>query len=65
MQSTNQELDFYQIEATDGTRFSWNNFPSTKLSATRAVLPVKYKKILQKSQNYNFRSQSTTLHTKT
>lgn len=33
-------MDFYQLEADDGIRMVWNNLPSTKLAATRAVLPI-------------------------
>jgi protein transport protein SEC23 len=33
-------MDFYSLEAQDGVRLSWNNIPSTKLAATRSVLPI-------------------------
>lgn len=28
------------MEADDGIRMVWNNMPSTKIAATRAVLPI-------------------------
>ena len=33
-------MDFYSLEAQDAVRFSWNNLPSSKITATRAVLPL-------------------------
>lgn len=31
---------FHTAEAETGVRMVWNNLPSTKLAATRAVLPM-------------------------
>ena len=33
-------MDYYALEAQDAIRFCWNNLPSSKISATRAVLPL-------------------------
>lgn len=33
-------MDFYALESQDAIRFSWNNLPSSKMSATRAVIPM-------------------------
>ena len=33
-------LNPYQVEATDGVRFSWNVWPSSRLEATRMVVPL-------------------------
>lgn len=33
-------LDYEQVEATDGIRFSWNTFPSTKIESSRTVVPL-------------------------
>ena len=32
--------DFHEVEATDGVRFSWNVWPSSRLEATRMVVPL-------------------------
>ena len=32
--------DFHEAEATDGVRFSWNVWPSSRLEATRMVVPL-------------------------
>ena len=32
--------DFHEVEATDGVRFSWNVWPSSRLEATRMVVPI-------------------------
>lgn len=32
--------DFEEIEELDGVRFSWNVFPSTRLEASRTVVPI-------------------------
>jgi len=32
--------DFHDVEATDGVRFSWNVWPSSRLEATRIVVPL-------------------------
>lgn len=31
---------FDEIEEQDGVRFSWNTWPSTRLEATRTVVPI-------------------------
>jgi len=33
-------MDFHEVEATDGVRWSWNVWPSTRLEATRIVVPL-------------------------
>jgi protein transport protein SEC23 len=33
-------MDIYGQESRDGIRFSWNNFPTSKLASTRVVVPV-------------------------
>ena len=33
-------MDFHEVEATDGVRFSWNVWPSSRLEATRMVVPL-------------------------
>ncbi|KAK9467407.1 hypothetical protein V1512DRAFT_134871 [Lipomyces arxii] len=33
-------MDFEEIEELDGVRFSWNVFPSTRLEASRTVVPI-------------------------
>eukprot|EP00965_Chrysotila_dentata_P091210 3011797-Pleurochrysis_carterae.AAC.1 len=33
-------MDFHEAEATDGVRFSWNVWPSSRLEATRMVVPL-------------------------
>ena len=33
-------MDFYEEEANDAVRFSWNKFVSTKQMLTRAVVPM-------------------------
>uniref|UniRef100_A0A060T3C0 Protein transport protein SEC23 n=1 Tax=Blastobotrys adeninivorans TaxID=409370 RepID=A0A060T3C0_BLAAD len=33
-------MDFEEYEEVDGVRFSWNVFPSTKLEASRTVVPI-------------------------
>ena len=33
-------MDFDQEEDRDGVRFSWNVWPSSRLEATRLVVPV-------------------------
>ena len=33
-------MDFYQFENQDAIRFSWNNLPSSKVSAAKAVIPI-------------------------
>ena len=33
-------LNPHQVEATDGVRFSWNVWPSSRLEATRMVVPL-------------------------
>jgi hypothetical protein len=35
-----QNWDFYGPEQRDGIRFSWNAWPSSKLDATRIVVPL-------------------------
>jgi len=35
-----QSWDFHGLEARDGVRFSWNVWPSSKLEATRIVVPL-------------------------
>mmetsp|Transcript_26598 Transcript_26598/g.44462 ORF Transcript_26598/g.44462 Transcript_26598/m.44462 type:complete len:757 (+) Transcript_26598:112-2382(+) len=32
-------MDFHSVEETDGIRFSWNVWPSSRLEATRVVVP--------------------------
>eukprot|EP00164_Ancoracysta_twista_P005854 GFYU01008054.1.p1 GENE.GFYU01008054.1~~GFYU01008054.1.p1 ORF type:complete len:749 (+),score=265.01 GFYU01008054.1:130-2376(+) len=32
-------MDFHEVEASDGVRFSWNVWPSSRLEATRIVVP--------------------------
>ena len=32
--------DFHEVEATDGVRFSWDVWPSSRLEATRMVVPL-------------------------
>lgn len=32
--------DVHEVEASDGVRFSWNVWPSTRLEATRMVVPL-------------------------
>ena len=32
-------IDFHEVEATDGVRFAWNNWPTSRLDATRMVIP--------------------------
>ena len=32
--------DFHQLEERDGLRFTWNSWPSSKLDATRVVVPI-------------------------
>ena len=32
--------DVHEVEATDGVRFSWNVWPSSRLEATRMVVPL-------------------------
>ena len=32
--------DFHEVEATDGVRFSWNVWPSSRLEATRMSVPL-------------------------
>lgn len=34
------DMDFQQEENTNGTRWSWNVLPSTKLEASRVIVPV-------------------------
>ena len=31
---------FFDMEAKDGVRFSWNNLPSSKISATKNIVPM-------------------------
>ena len=33
-------MDFHEVEANDGVRFSWNVWPSSRLEATRMVVPL-------------------------
>ncbi|RIA99066.1 protein transporter SEC23 [Glomus cerebriforme] len=33
-------MNFEEIEEQDGTRFSWNVFPASRLDATRTVVPI-------------------------
>ena len=33
-------MDVHEVEATDGVRFSWNVWPSSRLEATRMVVPL-------------------------
>ena len=33
-------MDFHEVEATDGVRFSWNVWPVSRLEATRMVVPL-------------------------
>ncbi|CAG8478725.1 3005_t:CDS:10 [Funneliformis mosseae] len=35
-----REMNFEEIEEQDGTRFSWNVFPASRLDATRTVVPI-------------------------
>jgi protein transport protein SEC23 len=35
-----QNWDFHGPEARDGIRFSWNVWPTTRLEATRIVIPL-------------------------
>jgi protein transport protein SEC23 len=35
-----QQWDFYGPEQRDGVRFSWNIWPSSRLDATRVVVPL-------------------------
>lgn len=35
-----QAWDFHSAEQRDGIRFSWNVWPSTRLEATRFVVPT-------------------------
>ena len=32
--------DFHALEERDGLRFTWNEWPSSKLDATRIVVPI-------------------------
>lgn len=34
------KMNFEEIEEQDGTRFSWNVFPASRLDATRIVVPI-------------------------
>jgi protein transport protein SEC23 len=34
------KMNFDEIEEQDGTRFSWNVFPASRLDATRTVVPI-------------------------
>lgn len=36
----NQQWDFHGPEQKDGARFSWNVWPSTRIEATRIVVPL-------------------------
>lgn len=33
-------VDFQLLEERDGLRFTWHNWPASKLEATRAVVPI-------------------------
>jgi protein transport protein SEC23 len=32
--------DFHALEERDGVRFTWHEWPSSKLDATRIVVPI-------------------------
>ena len=32
--------DFHALEERDGLRFTWNEWPNSKLDATRVVVPI-------------------------
>lgn len=33
-------MDFYTEESRNGIRFSWNNLPPRKITATKCVVPI-------------------------